>query len=190
MFLVAPVPAQLLLAATIWKFRCAPNDSSCAVFIHIYKYFEVSLLIHISDKFVAKLSHYDVVIPSFVDSSGQFISHTLQRTDHEELHMHVPAFGKNFHLHVTRNSGLLGPGFVTESGGKLQRVHQQGCHFTGRIKNQTASLVAISTCRGLVSADNSSKCDAIRRAEQGSWKSALQAFIDQKTEILAIVILF
>ena len=107
----------------------------------------------ISDKFAAKLSHYDVVIPSLVDSSGGFISHNLQRRysrahfDDEDLHMHVPAFGKTFHLHVNRNSGLLGPGFVSESGEKLRQGHPD-CHFVGQVKDQPGSHVAISACSG------------------------------------------
>jgi len=124
------------------------------------------------------LNNYEISIPVRVNSVGEFVSHSLVHnpplsTTQSGLRLssasynvgyRVPVAGKDLHLTVAPSSHLLGPGIIFErrQAGRYRRnltysmnistdVRSRLCHFQGHIRGCPHSMVAISTCKGLVS---------------------------------------
>ncbi|XP_061409573.1 A disintegrin and metalloproteinase with thrombospondin motifs 7-like isoform X1 [Lethenteron reissneri] len=117
------------------------------------------------ESFLRSLQDFQVVYPARVDASSRFLSHDLLY--HEPLHQpgrwQVPADallhyvfehdGRQLHLNVTLNSGLLSAGYVLER--QQGKTHREGsrntCHHTGDILEGAAvrGAVAVSTCNSL-----------------------------------------
>ena len=104
--------------------------------------------------------------PIQVDEEGAFVSHELtfprirlrrssDEVGNEDLHYKVSAFGNDLHLHLKRNKRLLAPDFKVEVIGKhgrvIKRHAMENCHYVGKVKDRSATTVAISNCQGLVS---------------------------------------
>jgi hypothetical protein len=110
-----------------------------------------------------------------VDHHGAFVSHSLpnfykQDTkrrkrdapfDYEKVHYGIHLDGDDHVVELWPNHGLLSPGLVVETRQpgpatdftklKIRPVVDEQCHYTGRIKGQPGSRVALSTCDGIVS---------------------------------------
>lgn len=111
----------------------------------------------------------EVVFPRRVTRRGDFISHFLpntykrvqpqryKRSLGENIHYLVPFRGTNYHLELTPNHQLISPGMVIENHRKrisersINHANETQCHYTGFIRGDKNSKVAISTCNGLVS---------------------------------------
>lgn len=108
------------------------------------------------EKFISRLKDYEIVIPYQVDKGGEFISHVIRQKNHrstaetKNVHYKIPAFGKQLHLELSKETTFLSPGLIIEEE-KTQRQVNHSCHFTGRLKDQPGSPVFVSNCRGLVS---------------------------------------
>ena len=68
--------------------------------------------------------------------------------------------GEKLHVELEHNDKLLAPGLVLETrGGKfgnisdarIRQAAKESCQFRGTIRGHDASMVALSTCNGLVS---------------------------------------
>ena len=117
-----------------------------------------------------RLDHYEIVVPRTVDSQGNFISHNVRKLGktqkpeksslgENDLHYELSAFGRKFQFQLTPNKGFLAPGFVIESDNSIHtrqgaRLRQHlNCHYVGKLKNESNSWLAMSTCNGLVSTE-------------------------------------
>ncbi|XP_035699129.1 A disintegrin and metalloproteinase with thrombospondin motifs 6-like [Branchiostoma floridae] len=121
------------------------------------------------------LGDYQTVIPRRVDHTGQFQSYRVmnkprtrsrrsitldgdQYEQDDQIFYMIAAYGRTFHLNVTRNNDLVSANFVVEHWGENGTVTSRrgarrhaGCHYVGTIRDHEHSSVAISNCRGLVS---------------------------------------
>ena len=128
----------------------------------------------VAGEFAGSLIDYEISVPVRVNRAGQFISHSLQhsvdtrrhrRSAVDTLEYRVPVAGASLHLRLEPSAHLLAPGVVVErrrqgSGrgrGNLSNstrlstdVGGRLCHFSGHVRGQPGSTVAISTCSGLV----------------------------------------
>lgn len=99
-----------------------------------------------------------------VDSGGSYISHDILHSGRRKrsaqsagssLHYRFSAFGQELHLEL-RPSTILSSHFIVQVLGKdgaseTQEGTVQPCFYQGLIRNDRSSLVAVSTCAGLVS---------------------------------------
>lgn len=111
-----------------------------------------------------------MVYPRRVTKRGDFLSHVLvntykrahpkkqfQRSSKDEIHYIVPIRGIHHHLELRPNHQLISPAMVVESHRKaisdrsISHVNETQCHYTGIVRGDKDSKVAISTCNGLVS---------------------------------------
>ncbi len=115
------------------------------------------------------LDDYDIIYPSLVSESGDFISHgvheqhvnrirrSLDKTDQSNTSTQQPLFYKlklnstEIHLNLTINENLVSAGFVIERESGAIVHHSTSCLYQGHIAGQENSIVAISNCEGLVS---------------------------------------
>eukprot|EP00058_Branchiostoma_floridae_P005909 XP_002591397.1 hypothetical protein BRAFLDRAFT_86915 [Branchiostoma floridae] len=74
----------------------------------------------------------------------------------DQIFYMIAAYGRTFHLNVTRNNYLVSANFVVEHWGENGTVTSRrglrrhaGCHYVGTIRDHEHSSVAISNCRGL-----------------------------------------
>lgn len=107
--------------------------------------------------------------PRRVTKRGDFISHFLSNTYKRhprnkdfrhsidrEIHYLVPLRGKDYHLQLSPNHLLISPGMVIENHRKaisersISHANSTQCHYTGFVRGDKDSKVAISTCNGLV----------------------------------------
>jgi Reprolysin family propeptide. len=65
------------------------------------------------------------------------------------------ALGKKFHLNLEQNKKLLSPKFqvqtLDENGETIHSHGMRNCYYEGKVESHVQSMVAISTCNGLVS---------------------------------------
>lgn len=156
-------------------------------------------LTHVSLRCVAerlrnRLKEYSLVTPFSTDSHGHYLSHLLSATHkqrvkreafptaepNQKLFFNISAFGKEFHLRLRPNSGLVAPGAMVEWHGEADRnvtvtagdpskglnqsqpaagaeriLHREllktDCTFIGDITDVPGASVAINNCDGLVS---------------------------------------
>ncbi|KDR11853.1 A disintegrin and metalloproteinase with thrombospondin motifs 7 [Zootermopsis nevadensis] len=125
-------------------------------------------------RYTKGIGDYDLLVPVRVDPEGSFVSHSLPsffqqdvrrrkreaRADSERVHYGINLDGQDHVVELWPNHGLISPGFVVEtrqSGSasdlnklKIRSVNDSQCHYTGRIKGQPESRVALSTCDGIV----------------------------------------
>ncbi|XP_033633834.1 A disintegrin and metalloproteinase with thrombospondin motifs 12-like [Asterias rubens] len=121
-------------------------------------------------EFLETLEDYEIVIPSLVDNSGEFISHdvNLKHTpenrqingDEDPVatrHYRIILLDKDLHLQLVRSHRLIAPGFILERRGRnisessMRKVdHAHHCHFNGHVRGHRDSKVAVSTCDGVV----------------------------------------
>ncbi|XP_074650847.1 A disintegrin and metalloproteinase with thrombospondin motifs 6-like [Tubulanus polymorphus] len=127
--------------------------------------------------FVSNLENHEIIIPQKVSEDGQFLSHKLMQYYHipkthrqkrdisgenrvpdSNVHYKISVRNKTLHLTLSPNHRLTSPGMVTErwkrkfgniSDATIVRKRGKSCHFSGEIKGQPNSRVAISTCDGL-----------------------------------------
>ncbi|XP_019634350.1 PREDICTED: A disintegrin and metalloproteinase with thrombospondin motifs 6-like [Branchiostoma belcheri] len=123
------------------------------------------------------LEDYQTVIPRRVDHTGKLTSFRVmnkprtrtrrglsklgtdqQDDENEQIFYMIAAYGRTFHLNVTRNRGLVSAGYVVERWGHNGTVtssrrgvtsRHAACHYTGTIRDLQHSSVAISNCHGL-----------------------------------------
>lgn len=114
------------------------------------------------------LSEYDLVSPYEVDHNGDYVSHEITRSRRrrrglaplrvESLHLRLKGFRHDFHVELKASSNLMAPGFMVQTLGKggTKSVHtfppEDFCFYQGSLRSHKNSSVALSTCRGLVSA--------------------------------------
>ncbi len=121
--------------------------------------------LHFSAEYAKSLGRYEIIVPSKVSESGQFLSHSLHHHVHRrdvthKLHYQVSVDGMDLHLALEPNHRMFAPSLVVErrtahfgnlSDSKIRKFTDNRCHFTGSIKGHQDSKVAIATCNGLVS---------------------------------------
>ncbi|CAH1244241.1 ADAMTS6 [Branchiostoma lanceolatum] len=116
------------------------------------------------------LQDYQTVIPQRVDHTGHFKSYrvmnkprtrsrralSLEGDQDDQIFYMIAAYGRTFHLNVTRNNYLVSANYVVEHWGENGTVTSRrgarrhaGCHYVGTIRDHEHSSVAISNCRGL-----------------------------------------
>eukprot|EP00794_Sanderia_malayensis_P010149 gene10149-11184_t len=114
------------------------------------------------------LDDYDIIYPSLVSESGDFISHgvheqhvrrirrSLNKTsDQSNTSTEQPLFYKlklnstEIHLNLTMNKNLVSPGFVVERKSGKITPRTSSCLYQGHIAGQENSIVALSNCEGL-----------------------------------------
>uniref|UniRef100_A0AAV2MNW6 Peptidase M12B propeptide domain-containing protein n=1 Tax=Knipowitschia caucasica TaxID=637954 RepID=A0AAV2MNW6_KNICA len=133
------------------------------------------------DQLKRRLKEYGLVTPFSTDAHGHFLSHLLSASHkhrfkrdadepHNNIFFNITAFGKEFHLRLRPNPGLVAPGAVVEwhDGGdedlgnvtrrldsnqsELRReLLKTDCAFIGDITDVPGASVAINNCDGLVS---------------------------------------
>ncbi|NXA73705.1 ATS14 metalloproteinase, partial [Thryothorus ludovicianus] len=130
-----------------------------------------------------KLSEYGVIVPFSTDCRGRFLSHVVsgaaaaglgqpacppapvpgrrrvprsppgESPQRRLLYFNVTVFGKELHLRLRPNRGLVPPGAVAEWQEDFEVLFreplQQRCLFTGDISGMPGAAVAISNCDGL-----------------------------------------
>ena len=121
------------------------------------------------ERFARSLTDYEVTSPHRVTQDGIFLSHTVhhrRRRDvadvsEQELHFRLRVGDDDLHLELTPNEDFLAGGVTIEhrpdnyknvSFSKI-RTLENACHFHGQVRDHPRSLVALSTCNGLVSND-------------------------------------
>nr|XP_022900548.1 A disintegrin and metalloproteinase with thrombospondin motifs 6-like isoform X1 [Onthophagus taurus] len=114
---------------------------------------------------------YDLVFPRRVTHEGEFLSHYLPTVYHrprvrkkahrsrrwakDTVHYVIPIRDREHHVELHPNTGFISPGMVVERFKKdindriIDRVNETQCHYTGFIRGDRDSKVAISTCHGL-----------------------------------------
>ncbi|PNF34596.1 hypothetical protein B7P43_G05875 [Cryptotermes secundus] len=124
-------------------------------------------------RFTRHVDDYELLVPRKVDHQGSFVSYSLPhfferdtnrwkrnaRFDDERVHYGIHFDGKDHVVEMWPNHGLLAPGFLVEtrpSGAatdlnkvKIRSVGDTQCHYTGWIKGEHGSRVALSVCNGI-----------------------------------------
>lgn len=124
-------------------------------------------------RYTQDIHDYEVLVPHKIDEYGSFVSYSLPnffeqdskrpkrhaRLDHERVHYSIHFGGRDHMVEMWPNHRLLSPGLVleTRSSGvatdlnklKIRSVENKHCHYTGRIKGERGSRVALSVCSGL-----------------------------------------
>ena len=106
---------------------------------------------------------YEVVRPLIHDTaydlmSDEEILRVKRRDDlYDDQPAHprfgVSAFNREYHFNLSLNEDLFAPNFKVEvkhKHGTVRKKRSPNCHYTGKIRGQDDSLVALSTCHGLV----------------------------------------
>lgn len=150
-----------------------------------FRFFIITIFFPSSRSFFAadlirRLRDYQVVVPRKVSHSGQVVSRHLKhdyddasrrqrrrrrQTDDanvsDDVHYRLELSGREKHLHLKPNDGLLASSFVVErrrgrnvTDHRLKPASQKQCHYVGQVKGHPESTVAVSTCHGLVSRHN------------------------------------
>ncbi|XP_073424908.1 A disintegrin and metalloproteinase with thrombospondin motifs 17 isoform X1 [Dendrobates tinctorius] len=76
-------------------------------------------------------------------------------THPNNMYIHLPAFGRDLHLHLQRVHDFLATGFMveerTEFGAKIQTKipEEELCFYVGEVLNHNKSFASVSTCSGL-----------------------------------------
>lgn len=148
----------------------------------------------VAERLRNRLKEYSLITPFSTDAHGHYLSHLLSATHKQrvkreafpsaepdrKLFFNISAFGKEFHLRLRPNSGLVAPGAMVEWHGELdgnvtvtagdpgqglnqsqptagtERIlHREllktDCTFIGDITDVPGASVAINNCDGLVS---------------------------------------
>jgi hypothetical protein len=124
-------------------------------------------------RYTRHVADYELLVPRKVNHQGSFVSFSLPnfferdinrrkreaRLDDERVHYGIHFDGKDHVVEMWPNHGLLAPGFVVEtrpSGAatdlnkvEIRSVGDTQCHYTGWIKGEHGSRVALSVCSGL-----------------------------------------
>ena len=125
------------------------------------------------------VSEFDVVIPYYGDSEGQFLSHDLltshqqhfrtrrdahsSHNDHLNFHIHSAATSR-LQLNVSRSHSFIAPDYkihrrktVVKHGKHVKETvvesadHDLSCFYTGSLKDSPLDRVSIAVCNGMVS---------------------------------------
>ncbi|XP_056325580.1 A disintegrin and metalloproteinase with thrombospondin motifs 14 isoform X1 [Danio aesculapii] len=113
-----------------------------------------------------KLSEFGLMVPSSTDARGRFVSHVLSAsssrtrvrrdasiTPPQQIFFNVTVFGKELHLRLRANRGLVGPGATIQLQEDFQEQSRErilgDCVFTGDVTHMRSAAVAISNCDGL-----------------------------------------
>ncbi|GJQ74295.1 hypothetical protein Trydic_g19191 [Trypoxylus dichotomus] len=109
----------------------------------------------------------EVIIPRRVSRRGEFVTHFLsntykrsnlngiKRNSNDDIHYIIPLHGTDHHVELRPNHQLISPGMIIENhGGKISErsaryANETQCHYTGFVRGDKDSKVAISTCHGL-----------------------------------------
>lgn len=148
----------------------------------------------VADRLRNRLKEYSLITPFSTDSHGHYLSHLLSAThkqrvkrdafpsaeSDQKLFFNISVFGKEFHLRLRPNSGLVAPGAMVEwhdevdanatvtaadpgeglsqtrpPAGTERILHREllktDCTFIGDITDVPRASVAINNCDGLVS---------------------------------------
>ena len=119
------------------------------------------------------LHHYEIVVPTTVDHSGEFIGYDVTRrlahahgrtkrstADAPRLDKRIfyklSAYGTDYRFNLTLNTRLLASRFVVQywdgTGVTRQHRHPTPCQYVGHVvDSRHPSTVALSNCDGLVS---------------------------------------
>lgn len=118
-----------------------------------------------------KSLEYEFTEPSMADSDGAFLSHSLhyeisqprwtrnrlrRETDsiHELTYYLTIGLQKSFYITLQPNNEIYSPNLVIEERLKNKTNAKESffphCYFTGHVKGDLNSKVALSTCHGLV----------------------------------------
>ncbi|PNI91743.1 ADAMTS18 isoform 7, partial [Pan troglodytes] len=98
-----------------------------------------------------------------VDSAGSYISHDILHNGRKKrsaqnarssLHYRFSAFGQELHLEL-KPSAILSSHFIVQVLGKdgaseTQKPEVQQCFYQGFVRNDSSSSLAVSTCAGLL----------------------------------------
>jgi hypothetical protein len=129
----------------------------------------------IEGRYTRDVGDYQLLVPRKVDHQGSFVSYSLPKffqqdthtkrrrrdasLDDDKVHYGIHFDGNDHVVEMWPNHGLLSPGFVVEtraSGAatdlnklKIRSVDNTQCLYSGRIKGEDNSRVALSLCSGL-----------------------------------------
>jgi hypothetical protein len=122
---------------------------------------------------VSNIKGYQVLVPIKVDQDGSFLFYSLSRfyerdthklkrnkrnapNGSEKVHYGLTFNGKSHHLELWPNNGFMSPGVVIEEWGPdagldinkvtTRAVNNTQCHYTGRVRGQDGSRLALSVC--------------------------------------------
>lgn len=145
------------------------------MYVTVLCYILTCTLFHVSAETLSSVTDYELVVPSLVDHTGEFVSydvtdqyHVRMRTKRsistlpleqetpDWIYYQLETHGKLFHLNLTLNKRLIAPAYSVDyvgTGGKTETQHRtiRECHYHGYIHDHEDSRVALSNCNGLVS---------------------------------------
>ena len=119
-----------------------------------------------------ELDDYDIVYPSLVSETGQFLSHAVHNDHVRRLRrslvdaneyngslekeplfyrLKINSSSEEVHLKLTPSKNVVSPGFVIERESGSIEPYSSSCLYQGYVTGQENSMVAISNCHGLVS---------------------------------------
>jgi len=120
------------------------------------------------------INEYQVLVPIRVYQDGTFLSYSLSHfyerdtrkrkkrnvpDSSEKVHYGLTFNGKRHHVEMWPNNDFMSPGLVIEEWGPdagldvkkvtIRAVNNTQCHYTGRVRGQNGSRLALSVCDGL-----------------------------------------
>ena len=122
-----------------------------------------------------QLQSYHIAVPTKVRDNGEHITHDLHHSFHvnhiqkrdtaaptdDMVHYNIQLNDKKVHVRLRPNHKIVSPGMVIETRGNrfgnmsdvtIRRFPKSGrCQYIGDIKDHPGSVVAMTTCKGLVS---------------------------------------
>ena len=129
--------------------------SLCQKFVKV----SLNLLIYIAEQFIKTLENFDVVYPLLAQydyPNFKTIPWGYSKELPEKFYVKLRINGRREILEVKRNKMLVNSDFNAEDFDSHRVIDtdvdksSRDCYYTGRILNQRKSLVALSTCHGLV----------------------------------------
>lgn len=139
----------------------------CVVLMHCksvwIKVLEYNCDVCVSESFIGQLSAYEIITPVRLNEFGESFPHRLhyrrrKRSPDAQLSglralYSIQAFGQNFHLNLTADSGFIAPSYTVDHLGEEE--HQDAdlrhCFFKGHVNARQEHQAVFSLCTGLVS---------------------------------------
>ncbi|KAL2093874.1 hypothetical protein ACEWY4_011186 [Coilia grayii] len=119
------------------------------------------------ESFIKQLSSYDIITPLRINDFGESFPHKLhykrkRRSADEDFaglraHYRIDAFGQQFHLNLSADSGFIAPSYTVTHLGLEHRNDSstdlsddmRHCFFRGHVNSKTEFQAVFSLCTGL-----------------------------------------
>uniref|UniRef100_A0A8C1TCX1 Peptidase M12B domain-containing protein n=1 Tax=Cyprinus carpio TaxID=7962 RepID=A0A8C1TCX1_CYPCA len=125
----------------------------------------LSAFLRTAHTFIRQLSAYEIITPVRLNDFGESFPHRLhyrrrRRSADAELsgsraHYRIEAFGQEFHLNLTEDSGFIAPSYTVlhlgEEDKRGDAVDLRHCFFSGHVNARSEHHAVFSLCTGLVS---------------------------------------